>query len=60
MPDGPLRVVAVLASGLGLGVLGMVAVGELAVTPTVLAPVAGMLVAAGLAGLLAWLARPRA
>lgn len=54
-----LRVATVLASALGLGLVGMVVVGELAVTPTVLAPVAGTLVAAGLAGLLAWLARRR-
>jgi hypothetical protein len=52
-----LRVAAVLGAGLGLGVVGMVVVGQLTVTPTVLAPIAGVLVAAGLAGLLAWLAR---
>jgi hypothetical protein len=48
------RVVVVLGASLVVGLGGMAVADQLVATPTLLGPVAGALVAAALAGLLAW------
>jgi hypothetical protein len=54
------RTIAVLAASLGLGLTGLVVLGQLRAVQSIVGPIVGSFVAAGLAGLLAWHLRRRA